>query len=869
MMGTNTFGYCAPKVPELMSSVCFLKDISLQNTDLQFGKEAASELNKTIQGIATPIASIDTRQVEDLTTECEMPLIHITDEYRIDAKPFINRPFFVSEVKWTTQIGRYRLLPSNINVVPRDILISNDTLLNGLKMGSMYRYKASLSLSVAGTITHAGCILAAVIPPIPGILDASRHQAELVNTMLTGPHAFLHANEATSVMIDLPWYCNTDLDSLDMQVPQTTSPVYLNPISLGRYTGNFGTLVLMVLNPLQPSTGSSTTLSIVIECVFHNLEILVPTPRYVTYTAQSLSVAGPSAKQFAKKVAGDAIDVLWDNYLTGLHNPNTVEISDVIYYTDRNRLNNVDSKQYLENLDPYANALRTVEEPVFNTSIDEMAIAHVIGKKQYLGTFSINKDDPVGKLVWARPISPYQGGLNAAFPLVSTDAAILNGNLELLHFYTRAWKGNIKITIQSVMNNKQQVKIRLLQMYNPSVSVLGGYPSYQTILQAPSHLKEFSAGGQTQEVILPYLSRNRLMYCARDSNVEALMHGMYYIYVAQPLANSADSPIDVFFNVYMSLEPDFTFYGYSTEFGFVSGPAHLRITNVETRDEEYIPQSLEVMNKPQKQQEDVPHKVHVSEDHRLIPLLDVRPIIRRLYPIFSRNVTIPSEGSVVDPVKLSDIAGFNNLYSSPAIAIAAMYYGMHAGLKIRLRVFPYNIQQISNIAVKIFYTPQEVFPYNFGSIVSLAATQPWDSQGYRQTKNFQFPLTNIEIPTTVDNQKVYEFTVPNVSIFKFLGSPTKLSSTAAVTGFSPAVSDLGFLSVTFSTADTQEIKAFYTVEASFSDETRLGFHTISPLIYRKLVDVNSLLDTAGMGSYENANLTPNPKTSKYLYFTRV
>ena len=117
------------------------------------------------------------------------------------------------------------------------------------------------------------------------------------------------------------------------------------------------------------------------------------------------------------------------------------------------------------------------------------------------------------------PISPFQGGMRAQ-SRVATLANYLCNNIELLHYYTRGWKGTIKIHIQSVMNNKQQIKLRLLQLYNPSKSIVTGQPVYNTLLQAPSHLLEFSAGGQEQVVELPFLSRNKIMPCARDSIVE-------------------------------------------------------------------------------------------------------------------------------------------------------------------------------------------------------------------------------------------------------------------------------------------------------------------------------------------------------------
>jgi hypothetical protein len=470
-----------------------------------------------------------------MSVKHQFPKGHIDEAFRIDVSPFINRPFFVQEVIWASTDAKYKLLNNSLYKMPRDVILSNNTLLNGMKIGSLYRLNGKLNISVAGTISHGGCILAGIIPPLDIDIDYSLYQYRLINTILSGPHGFLHANEATSIVLDIPWYCNTDYDTLDVD----TTVGYSAAVSLNGKPANCGTLVFLVLNPLQPSTGSSTSLSIIVECVFSNLEVMVPTPRYVTYTPQSYfkSVGTEffdSAAKFAKKVTGDGIDALRGvvKSYTGLHNPNIPQIGTSSFVTPRNRLNNVDVAQYMENLDPNAYCDRIVEEPVFNTVLDEMNVSHICGKKQFIGTFKVNVGDPVGKLLFARPITPDQGGLQAAIGAgLSMDNMFAN-NIELLHYYSRAWRGSIKITLQSVMNNKQQVKLRLVQMYNPSADIAFQTPVYRTVLQAPSHLMEFSGGGQEHEIVLPYASRNKLMYCSKYQLVEAKLHGMYYIYVA-------------------------------------------------------------------------------------------------------------------------------------------------------------------------------------------------------------------------------------------------------------------------------------------------------------------------------------------------
>jgi hypothetical protein len=170
---------------------------------------------------------------------------------------------------------------------------------------------------------------------------------------------------------------------------------------------------------------------------------------------------------------------------------------------------------------------RILQKPDFHTTEDEMDIQSIIGKPQYLGTFRQNENDNVGTLLWDRPISPYQGNT-----LTPDGSVFFANNIQLMHYLSRAWKGTIKIHIQSVMNNKQQTKLKLIQLYNPSSEVALQFPTYRSILNAPSHLIEFTAGNQIQTIELPYLSRNNIMHCMRDSTSEGLFHGMYYIYVA-------------------------------------------------------------------------------------------------------------------------------------------------------------------------------------------------------------------------------------------------------------------------------------------------------------------------------------------------
>ena len=526
--------------------------------DSVFKSRSRSNFNVTSDGVDTAVASVHTRTIQDVSALAsnEYLKVPVPDEFRIDASPFVDRPYFIGSFDWVNTDAQFSVIgPTNVRQLPGDVLRSNASLLNAMKIGSYYRSDLSLQISVAGTVSHAGLLLVGILPPLSAPIPAV-NQRYLINTLLSGPHAFLAANEATSVSLEVPWYCNSDLATLDMELP---SAGYKPSGDITVVNGNYATLVFLVLNPLAPSASASLSVTVTIDAAFKHLDILVPTPRYVTYLQSGLvdtvtktaSSALDAGSSFIKSTAGDFIDKMRNAIkdYTGLHNPNDPSIEKRMILTNRNFLNTIDETQFFETLDPNPSVIRYVDRPLFGSTVDEMAISHIVSKNQYLGLFRVRVTDSVGKMLWARPISPYQGGLESS-------SAVISNNIELFHRLSRAWKGSIRITIQSVMNNKQQVKLRLLQMYNPSVSILTGYPSYSSILNAPSHLVEFTAGNQTQEIILPFLCRNSMCPSMRETSTESLFHGQYYIYLASRLANADGSPEDVHFNVYMSLEPD-------------------------------------------------------------------------------------------------------------------------------------------------------------------------------------------------------------------------------------------------------------------------------------------------------------------------
>lgn len=826
-------------------------------------------MNKTDETIQTSVASINTRNIQNIPSiHNKYPEIHIPEEFRIDAKPFINRPIFVTNVLWEDAVTQYTPIALPLYRLPVDIINSNQSLLNAVKLGAYYRSDLSLNISIAGTITHSGMLLAGIIPPLSQPLS-SIPQPFLVNTLLSGPHGFLSANEATSLTLHVPWYCNSDLATLDLSQTGSNLP----SVDITNINGNYATLVIMVLNPLQPSDGSSKSISLVVEAIFNSLDILVPSPKYITYssippvTGESLASIATglidSAVDPIKSMMCDGVDAMRSTIkkFTGLHNPNYSGMSDKTVVSLRNYGNVVTTNQYFEKLDPRPDVDRILQKPDFHTLVDEMDIQHIVGKPQYLGTIRQNSGDNVGTLLWARPISPFQG-----MNVLNDNSAIFANNIQLLHLLSRAWRGTIKIHIQSVMNNKQQTKLKLIQLYNPSVEVANHYPTYRSILNAPSHLMEFTSGNQIQTIELPYLSRNNIMHCMRDNSSEGLFHGMYYIYVAQNLANSGGSPNDVYFNIYYSLSEDFKFYGYATELFQLSPPVNFgNFSTVKG-------QSLEVMNEPQNQedltqnsQKETP--LYTFSD-RLVPYKNVREIIRRMYKTDSLSIDI-SDGKANIILPLASIVGEFSQGSNrdtPLTAISSMYYGKHVGFKFKVK-----LNNASNMVVR--YVPQNFFVDQathtvkqcIPNVLLLTDSLSEFSGGSSYPLPFQeVPIQSMSHIPNVYNYSLYEFVIPNTTIYKFIGSPDKMtgSNTLLSTG------DMGSLILTID-SDASDYNLSAAIYVGLTDESRLGFHTIAPIVYPAQKASTSILDTLYTGDYFGGGTTqPSTINNPFMYFTR-
>jgi hypothetical protein len=303
-----------------------LWEAQMMNIDHKFEAAVKNDYMVKDEMLSTEVAKIETRDIVNVISVTNEMITgsYFDDRYRVDAKPFVERPFYVDTVTITNNDARFAYLNNGVKYLPGDVIRSNPSLLNAMKIASLYRSDLTLNISAAGTIGHAGCVLVGVLPPMQNYPSANGQN--IINTIMSGPHGFLNFNEATALNLEVPWYCNTDYATLDMD----TDPAYSRAVDFTNTNGNYAMLVFVVLNPLVVADGSSTSLDIVVEACFKKLDMFVPTPRYLTWVAQGDLLAGvatgllDAAAGGIKTLVGDGVDMLREGIRseTGLHNPN-------------------------------------------------------------------------------------------------------------------------------------------------------------------------------------------------------------------------------------------------------------------------------------------------------------------------------------------------------------------------------------------------------------------------------------------------------------------------------------------------------------------------------------------------------------------
>jgi hypothetical protein len=688
----------------------------------------------------------------------------------MDFSRILNKPFFIRNINWVNTSPAFTVL-GNV-ALPGDLLL-NQLARVPFESSVLYRAKITLIMQVSGTPMHEGMVIAAAFPngygPAVGITAANARA--YIGSFMSAPHVFMSANESTPVALEIPFYVNGKLDKTD---------IFGNTISTYPFGVNYAQACIMALNPLLPPASGSTTLTVSVFAMFTDVEFYVPhlDITYITppaFEAEGIvedlsriaSKAIDGAFSVVRKFGNDVLDVARQGVrsLTGLHNPNVPQNVSKFNVTNRQMANNVDKPVQYEKMDPFASYDRICRDYIFDTSIDEMSLRYLLKKPQYIGSFRVNNADTTGTLLWSRPITPVQQidsfsytDPSAGGPAVTTIA--FNNLPQIMARMSRYWKGSMKIHIQAVMTNFHFCKIAVARDYSPVTAALLGYPDFTTVQNLLVETLEFSAGGQVQTIEMPYCSPlNQLPVCW-EYQANALEHGIYYIYLSQPLVYNGSVSSQVNFNVYLSCGDDFEFYGYAVDpmmcrvMKTYSGPP---ITaDPEDPDEPDIPGPPLISFTPESEfdslfwtceaevsqvvneQEDVLIHSKTNHVHDLVdfrPVVHIRDIARRMYRVASRRLVagtlIADEGLVTFDVasllgqKTFDIgtATPGVSYAGPLKVLSQMFYGFAGGARFKI-----VISGVPNATA--WYVPPGYFLQSIPSTLDgfLASTYPVNTQ---------------------------------------------------------------------------------------------------------------------------------------------
>ena len=845
----------------------------------------------------------------------------------MDYSRILNKPYFIKNFTWSTTNNfgflNYLSIPTALWVNPLAKL--------PFEASTYYRAKISVILQVSGTPMHSGMLLASAVPYESG--STTGEVGARINTYLAAPHVFLSANESTPVILEVPFYVNTKLAPIDTDN---------KTVHLGQLGANYADVIMYVLNPLLAPTSGSTSLTISVHVVFRELEFynphitpswtpLVPPPDFKAesfisslkeFGSRSIDNVFDGVKVFAgdfldrsKQLANTGLSSVREfiRLKTGLHAPELPFIENKVAVTEKQNLNLVDSPSFFEKLDPYSQFTRVCNDSVFDTNIDEMSVKEIVSKPQYLGYFQVDTTDAAGTLLWSRPITPLQDfrtfnkffNLSPAGAPTSTYGTPLIQTMALLSKY---WKGSMKLHIQAVMSNFHFCKILVARNYSPDARMDDSYPTYSEVTNLQTETLEFSAGGQVQTIDLPFVSNMEQLPVVSDFAMNALEHGVYYIYLYQPLVTNGTVPLSVKFNVYLSAGDDFELSGYST-LPMVSYSHYL--ADDAKSSSGFVAEATTAT--PVNSQSELmlqENSIEELSNMDFTPILNVRDYIRRFNKVYAKRLLntelSANEGTLSIPLSdfcktrlrfgpLSSGSSYGD-YSNPFEIISSMFLGQVGGLKFKIL---FNGTVIS----EAWYVPPGVCLSQNKWISTMPTTSTNTPLGEIIREQYKFPDVSIdpsyvtnpkyisptvaldrptfikvqpnyvmswgglgtETETTAMSTSMLEFEIPYMSPLRFVGNGLKNVRTSVATNdkLYDFTGDLGTLVIKlatpFATNYTQTLAHGATIEVfvAASDEFRFGYQVYAPMVGLGSVVVGA--DSRQITPYVNPknNLTAN------------
>jgi len=869
-------------------------------------------MNQNIDGITSVntissnfFSQVRTRSViePEFIYDKKYRLTSVDPDLKMDYSRILNKPYFIKNVNWSTVGTQFSIL--DVTRIPLDIF-NNALAKIPFESSTLYRAKISVLLQVAGTPMHQGIVIAAAMP-IGFASDPSyTGSSKSLNSLMAAPHVFLNANEQTSARLRIPFYVNTSLDKTDLDRKTYNF----------NFTGtDYSEVAIMILNPLVAPTGGTTSVSMSMHVVFDDVEfyaphtdvsyVPIPAPPLLDLEPEGLvedlqkagSRAIDSVFSTVRKLSGDVLDVARSGIrqYTGLHSPNYPMLQSKTYVQSRNVANTTDVPVRFDKMDNFGNHDRICKDFIFETSQDEMDIKYLGSKPQYIGSFVVKTADAAGTLCWSRPITPVQQFESISY--VGAGAETINtcsfNNIQqILAYVHRYWRGGIKIHLQANMSNFHFCKLAVARDYSVRTLAMRTYPTFGSIPNLMTEFLEFSAGGQIQTVEMPYVSQLNQLPCTIDWESNASQHGMYYIYLNQPLVTNGTVATSISFNVYISLCDDFQFYGYAInplrlyyqnviseiptedppeEEGLVFSVDRLRASKIEAQSA-----SAPVTESTQDELTASENKdvSIISPDFR--PVTNIRDHIRRFYKVYRRGLnsaTITATNSLIT-LDIADLLGQRTqLINSPvsdSVAstldlLSKMFLGCSGGSRFKIVVT--GCASASAWYVPPGFTALEVASGDAIYLSCIPRSRATTAQAVLTNAVMYQNLTNststfdssfaVQCPTVEranytssnafsayndsggdisyvpDATSVLEFEIPNMSPYKFYGDVTKVSRVTSSYLAQSSTSALGHIVLfipPMALTNSTVVGANIAAYVSYDDVARHGYQVFVPTV---------------------------------------
>lgn len=768
----------------------------------------------------------------------------------MDYNQFLHKPLFVDQFIWSTASS----VDTNLGIVvtPFDIINTNEFLTIPFKSSCFYRMKAKVVLQVAGTIRHAGIVLAAALPT--GVSATAPN-----NYLLSVPHAFLYANQANPVSIEVPFYNPGPLRQTNFadRAPRL--------IRGSDNTDSYARVALRVVNQLSaPSTGS-TTVIITAHVIIEELEFYTPAPVEVLYAqSQIITQALDSATSILKQKSSDFIDLcrgtlhMW----TGLHNPNLGAPTDKHYMQQRNNPNVVDALTQYETLSPYSmDESGQTTAPLFHNKVDEMDMQYLLSQPQFITqNIDIPLNSNVGDLIFTRPITPFM-----AVPSKTSASHVLTSIQSKLAFCASHWSGDMELMLQIDMSNMQYLKLMVVLDYTRNINstdigVEGSPTSFGPFQGTLTHTLEFAGGGTIQCVKLPFMSPYRQLPLTTDWKANALSHGIVRIYVLQPPVTSDDTIVPQL-NVLMRCLPNFQLYGIShrrATYSVIPNPVLAMSSEPDTMEVQSMEMS-EVATVTS--QECTDHKVEdkpgvVYSPGNLRPIVSVRDIVRRLYPVAGwlvtpsstlRNnyITVPIDGLFRNSRTGINYPG-TGTNVTPLQIVSDLFYGYRGSVKLKVMITGSNAtsvqyfppsQSVTKEGIFGLYVPTTNITTNAALLTDAVETclpypdpnRPLPVVTLQEMADYNRRpsiLRSVGGPGSIEDQvTVHDCSVPYMSHQDFVTRESRELLTSSLIG---STESLGYLKISFTSTVTSTTptvlysNVFITIFAGCGDDARFG-----------------------------------------------